>query len=499
MKRRKAAQGAQGVVDRREFLETAGKYTVTGLAAGGTIESLGKNSAMAVQIATSNQAEARAANIARFTVNTRYEALPPKALEWARIAMIDCLAVAVAGSREESSKICAELARQEKAAEEATVYGHGFKSSAAQAAFANGIAAHATDFDHSFVIGGQPSAPIIPAVFALGESLGANGKQVLEAYIAGFEVAAQLTLAGQEEGGAGVPPGVFGAAAACAKLLRLKESEIEMALGIASAMVSGLGTTQGTMGKPLGVGLAARAGVLAARMAKAGFTAGQPNLPVLADLGQVYALEKYGVRLKAYPCGGLTHTAIYATIQLRNQHSITEDVVDHIDVEVPQGTANTIMYAIPETGLQGKFSMGYLIARALIDGKLMLDAFTDQAVRDEKVLRLVKKVEMKIDPSLPSSQSADGSRPATVTIRLNNGQTHRLNQRFPKGSPQLPMTPDELREKVRACARGVIGAAPCERAMAYVSTLETMANIRPLAEQLRAGARKHESRPVAGV
>jgi 2-methylcitrate dehydratase PrpD len=258
-----------------------------------------------------------------------------------------------------------------------------------------------------------------------------------------------------------------------------------MALGIASAMVSGLGTTQGTMGKPLGVGLAARSGVLAARMAKAGFTAGTPNLPALPDLGQVYALEKYGVRLKPYPCGGLTHSAIYATIQLRNQHSLTAEMVDHILVEVPQGTANTIMYRIPETGLQGKFSMGYLVARALIDGKLMLDAFTDEAVRDAKVLGLVEKVEMKVDPSLPSSQSADGSRPATITISLKNGQTHKLNQRFPKGSPQLPMTPDELYEKVRACARGVISPASFEKAISYVATLETMANIKPLVERLR--------------
>ncbi len=268
----------------------------------------------------------------------------------------------------------------------------------------------------------------------------------------GFEVAAQLTLVGpssQYDGGSAGPPfSVFGATAACSKLLGLKELEIEMALGIASAMVSGVGTTQGTMGKPLGVGLAARAGVLAAHMAKDGFTAGQPKLPPLADLGQVYALEKHGVRIKPYPCGGLTHSAIYSAIQLRNQHSIVADAVDHILVEVPQGTANTIMYRIPETGLQGKFSMGYLIARALIDGKLMLDAFTDQAVRDPKVLALIEKVEMKVDPTLPPSQSADGSRAATITIKMKNGENYRLNQRFPKGSPELPMTPAERKEKV---------------------------------------------------
>ena len=474
-------------VGRREFLDAAGKYTMGGVAAA--------NYVLSAQTPATHASEAVASRIAGFAVNMRYDSLPPKALEWAKTAILDCLGVAVAGSREESSRICAELARQEKAKEEAVVYGHGFKSSAAEAAFANGISAHATDFDHSFVVGGQPSAPIIPAAFALGEALAATGKQVLAAYIAGFEVAARLALAGQGEGGPGVPPGVFGAATACAKLLGLKESEIEMALGIASATVSGLGTTQGTMGKPLGVGLAARSGVLAARMAKAGFTAGQPSMPAMEDLGQVYALEKYGVRLKAYPCGGLTHTAIHAAIQLRNQYSIAADMVEHIGVEVPQGTANTIMYRIPETGLQGKFSMGYLIARALIDGKLTLDAFTDAAVRDEKVLRLIEKVEMKVDPSLPSSQSPDGSRAATVTIQLADGQVHRLNERFPKGSPQLPMTPAELQDKVRTCARGVIGAASCERVIAYVSSLETMPNIKPLAELLRGSASYSRTEP----
>ena len=442
-------------------------------------------SALLGTFGTRNSSGAEISMIASFVLNTTYESLSPKALGWAKTAVLDCLGVALAGSKEQSSRICAALAREEKATEEATVYGHGFQSSAIQAAFVNGISAHATDFDHSFVAGGQPSAPIIPAVFALGETLSASGKQVLEAYAVGFEVAANLALAGQNSEEAGVPPGVYGAAAACAKLLASKEAMVEMALGIASAMVSGLGTAQGTMGKPLGVGLAARSGILAAQLAHAGFTASAPSLPALNQLGRVSALEKYGVRLKPYPCGGLTHSAIYATIQLRNEHSLVPEMVDRIEVDVPQGTANTIMYRIPETGLQGKFSMGYLVARALIDGKLMLDAFTDEEVRDANVLRLVEKVEMKVDPSLPPSQSSDGSRAATVKIRLNNGQTYTRNERFPKGSPQLPMTPDELKEKVRACARGVIAASSFEKAMADISNLESLASIKPLAELVR--------------
>ena len=452
---------------RRELLKAVGIATMAA--------KFGINRAMAAETSAT----------AKFALGVRFDALPPKAVDWAKTAILDCLGVAIAGSRETSSQIVAKLAREEGKKPEATLYGHAFKSSAAQAAFVNGISAHATDFDHSFVVGGQPSAPIIPAIFALGETLSSSGKQVIEAYAAGFEVAANLALAGQSSEGGGVPPGAYGAAIACAKLLGLTESEIQMSLGIASAMVSGLGTTQGTMGKPLGVGLAARAGIEAAQMAKNGFTAGAPDLPALDKLGREWALEKYGVRLKPYPCGGLTHTSIYATIQLRNQNSIKPDAVESIEVRVPQNTADTIKYRIPKSGLEGKFSMGYLVARVLIDGKVTLDSFTDAAVRDPKILALVEKVEMQVDLSLPPSTSADGSRAAVVTIRLKNGQTLSRNERFPKGSSQFPMTADELKDKVRTCAHGIIGNDGCERAITYVSTFETMPSVKPLAELLR--------------
>src|SRR5688572_27836464 len=119
--------------------------------------------------------------IAQFVVDLKQERIPEKAVQTAKIAVRDCVGVALAGSREEDAKICAEIARQEKAKEETTVIGQGFKTSALNAALANGTAAHALDFDHSFTIMGQPTAPIIPAVFALGESLGAGGRQLIEA------------------------------------------------------------------------------------------------------------------------------------------------------------------------------------------------------------------------------------------------------------------------------------------------------------------------------
>ena len=486
---------------RRQFFDKTGKVT------GGAI-ALGMLQGSELSSQTTAPAPGAIASpmpeISNFVANLRYDAIPPKALETAKVAMLDCLGVALAGSREESARITGRLVREEAAKEESVVYGQKFKSSAIQAAFANGTAAHAHDFDHSFIAGGQPTSPIIPAVFSLGDALGASGKQILEAYIAGFEVAAALIFAVQGAGGAGWHAngtiGSFGASAACARLLGLKEPEIRMALAITASMASGVTSNFGTMTKPLHVGQAARNGVLAARLAKSGFTAnpqtlevrngffdcyypgGKPNRAPIDDLGRMYALERYGVRFKPYPCGGLTHTAIYATIRLRNEREISPALVEHIDVEVPADTAAPLVYRIPKTGLEGKFSMPYLIARALIDGKIMLETFTDEAVRNQDVLQLLDKVEMKVDPKLQAG--SDGSRPASVTVRLRDGQTRSLQEKFPKGSPQVPMTQDELLAKFRACARGVLSPAAADRAIGYIGKLETMENVRPLTKIL---------------
>jgi 2-methylcitrate dehydratase PrpD len=189
-------------------------------------------------------------------------------------------------------------------------------------------------------------------------------------------------------------------------------------------------------------------------------------------------LEQYGVRFKPYPCGGLTHSAIYATIRLREEHQITPGSVDHVAVAVPADTAEPLVYGMPKSGLEGKFSMPYLIARALTDGNVALDAFTDEAVRDEGVRQLLQRVDMTVDSRLQAG--SDGSRPASVSIRLKNGETLVAAEKFPKGSPQLPMTSVELVAKFRACARGVISETSCDRALRFVGTLEAMRSIRPL-------------------
>jgi 2-methylcitrate dehydratase PrpD len=444
------------------------------------------------------------AKIAEFAAGLKFEHIPAATVAEAKKAARDCLGVALAGSREEDAKICAELARHESAREEATVYGQRFKSSAIHAAFANGTAAHAMDFDHSFTLMGQPTAPILPATFALAEALGAGGRQIIEAYVAGFEATGKLVLAlreAKQDGWHGPANlGVFGASIACGKLLNCNAAQLQMGLGIAASMASGVVANFGTMTKPLHVGHAARNGVTAAKLAHAGFTAnGQAieagggfldnfyhDAPLdhrpVEELGKTYALETDGIRIKPYPCGGLTHPTIDATLELCAKRDINAEMIDSIQADVVRHTYNRIVFKVPQNGIQGKFCMPYLLARAVIDKKVGLDVFSDEAVRDPHVLKLAERIEMRLDPALKAGSA--GARPCRVTIRLKNGQSYSLEREHAKGSPEVPMTVEELRGKFIDCARQVLDQATAAQALDAIERLETLSDIRPLCRML---------------
>jgi 2-methylcitrate dehydratase PrpD len=445
------------------------------------------------------------ARLAKFVIDLNYESIPRKAVDTAKVAVRDCLGVALAGSREEDAKILAEVVRQENAREEAGVIGRGFRTSALNAALANGTAAHALDFDHSFTIMGQPTAPIIPAIFAVGESLGASGRRMIEAYVAGFEVTGKLahSLRDSPHDGWHAPStlGSFGATAGCGKLLGLDAMRMEMALGITASMASGIVANFGTMTKPLHVGLGARNGVLAAKLAAGGYTANAKAIeggfgfyqvlhggaPIdeesIEELGQCYALLSDGLRIKPYPCGGLTHQVIDSVLEFRAKHDLTAEMIERVDVDVVQHTFDRIVFRVPQTGIQGKFCMPYLVARAIIDGKIGLDIFTESAVRDPNVLTLAERVHMNLDPSLKKTDAA--GRPCRVTIRLKNGHTFSREAQHAKGGPEFPMTEADLRAKFTECAREAIDDSSAARALDTIERLETVADIRPLCEILR--------------
>ena len=444
------------------------------------------------------------AKLAKFVSSLSYESIPPKAMETVKIAVRDCLGVALAGSREEDAKICAEIARQENAKEETSVIGQRFKTSALNAALANGTAAHALDFDHSFTLMGQPTAPIIPAIFALGESLGASGRRMIEAYVAGYEVTAKLvhSLRDSTHDGWHAPStlGSFGAAAGCGKLLGLSAAQIEMALGITASMAGGVVANFGTMTKPLHVGLGARNGVLAAKLARGGYTANakaiesgfgfyqvlHQDAPIdeqpIEEIGRSFSLLSDGLRIKPYPCGGLTHQVIDAVLEFRAKHGLSPEMIEAVDVDVVKHTFDRIVFRVPQTGIQGKFCMPYLVSRAISDGRIGLDIFTDEAVRDQKILKLAERVQMRLDTNLKKIDPA--GRPCRVTVRLKNGQSYTREAQHAKGGPEFPMTEAELEAKFFDCAKEVMPVDMAQQALNYVARLETLDNIRPLCERL---------------
>ena len=323
--------------------------------------------------------------ITSFIAATRYDNLPNSVLQHAKSALLDHVGVTLAGSREHASTIVADLAREDSCRAQAMLFGHRFRSSVMQAAFVNGVSGHALDFDASFTFMGQPTSGLPATVFSLAEAQQLSGKRLLESYVVGYELIAKIAWSmpnHAEDGGwhAVGTLGTLGCAAAACRLLGLDNEKTSMGLGIAGSLACRVVRNYGTMGKPLHAGLAARNGVQAALLASKGFTASQSMLDAphgffesfareisvdsqpLERLGHPFELEARGVSIKPYPCGGLAHPAIDAILTLRNEHSLTAQDIDRIDVGVAPFVARRIVYRIPQTELQAKFSMAYVLA-----------------------------------------------------------------------------------------------------------------------------------------
>jgi len=437
--------------------------------------------------------------VAEFVSQTRFESIPPSALEETKRALLDCIGVMLAGSKEESARICAKLAKEESSSQGSTVIGQGFKSSTLMAAFSNGTAGHALDFDHGFIMG-QPSAGVIPAILALGEKVGASGRDILVAYVVGFEVIAKLcrSMPGHNPGGwhATATLGSLGTAVACARILALNPQGIQHTLGIASSMASGLRANFATMTKPLHAGLAAKNGVLAAQLASSGFDANPTvvgdnegfslafsrdipsDLHPLEELGSSFDLVTRGIRFKPYPCGGLTHPAVEAILKIREQQNISPEDVESIKVKVTPSVFHTILNRLPETALQTKFSMPYILARALIDGKLGLETFSLEAAQDPSVRRLGAKVEMEFDPDLPENE--DASRPCRVILHQKDGKTLSESVGLDPATQRPRLSSQELRMKFTDCASRVISSKAAAEVEKHIDHLEQLDSLDPL-------------------
>ena len=446
--------------------------------------------------------------IVDFTLNQKYEDFPEQALTVAREATLDCIGVTLAGAIEPAGEIGAKWAKSCAGAPQSTVWGHGFKTAADQAALVNGTAAHALDYDDvTWGLVGHPSVSLVPSLIALGELTGASGKDVLLSYAIGFEVMAKIGRTTQPlhsleaRWHATGTIGSFGACAACCRLLGLNAEQTAYALGIVYSMTSGNVSNFGTMTKPFHAGLAARNGIEAAQWAQLGFTSvphpfdgsikfqdvfsrGLPcDMSPIEELGKEYELVDRGVVIKPYPCCVSAHTGIDAAKRLRVEENVSLGDIEKIEIGVVDYTSDKLSYTRPTTGLEAKFSMQYTVTRMIQDGALSLDTFTDTWVNDPKIQAFIPKVEMYHDEEAEKKWRM-GSRPADMHVTLKDGRKINKLVEISKGNKEVPLTFDELRNKFRDCAHLCINDESTEKAISQIDNIESLKSISELAETL---------------
>jgi 2-methylcitrate dehydratase PrpD len=452
--------------------------------------------------------------IARFLTDTGYEDIPRDAVEKAKRTALDCMGAALAGVVEPVSQAVTGYITRLGGPPQASVFGAGLKVSAPDAALANGSIAHALDYDDCGVKIGHPSVLVLPAVLSLGDHVGASGQDTLAAYILGLEVEGKVALHAdfklmQARLNHQTWYGSIGAAAACAKLLRLDVDKTRMALGIAANFACGLAANHGSMAAAAGAGNACRNGVVAAFMAQEGVTA-NPNIieakngfydtlvgpghydaeRMEESLGNPFYIEAPGIGLKKYPSCYHTHRALDGVLQLMGEHCLSDKEIAEVEVGTSERAMRVLAFSAPATPYQAKFSMPHCIAAALVDHQVTLDTFTSHKMEDRHIVETRKKVRLSF-PDLPIWPGLADVGPDTefvgnpVTIRTTDGRSYSARVDIPRGDPALPLTDGELLAKYRECARSQLRPDDIERSVGLVLGLERVAEIGTLMDILR--------------
>ena len=416
--------------------------------------------------------------------------VPEEARVVARHCLLDWFGCALAGSSEPLSEI---LVRQVAAGSpgDATLVGRAERTAALPAALINGAMSHALDYDDThWTMNGHPSAPVIPAALALAERDRRNGAALLAAIIAGIEAECRLGwLIGPGHYAAGFHAtgtlGAFGAAAASAHLLGLDSDKWRNALGLAGTQAAGLKSGFGTMAKPLHAGRAAENGLLAALLAADGFTANTAIIETsqgfaathageaidderLAALGERFFIRE--TLFKYHASCYLTHAAIDAASQIRNEHGLCPDDIESVEVRGSTGCIGVCDIAAPTTGLEGKFSLRTTAAMALAgDDTSDPASFTDERMRDPELVSVRDRVVFSPQQGLPAMQ-------ATVVVQAG-GRTLVAEADTGQPAEDLVRQWEKLTAKFFALAVPVIGRDSAQALHEAIQEIDGVASV----------------------
>jgi 2-methylcitrate dehydratase PrpD len=430
--------------------------------------------------------------------------VPPAAVIVVKRAVMDTLGVTVLGSQFPASKKVATIALAGATNEGASLIGLGRKADALIAALINGTAAHAALLDDKNIpMISHPSSPLVSSLLPLAQARGLTGAELIAAYAVGFEVGVKLgRMLNPRLYEAGWHAtrviGVIGASAACARLLNLDSQRTAMAIGIATSMASGLRQAFGTMTMALHVGLTARDAVHAALLAEAGFEADQGALDgrygffrlfagvekaASLHLGGELELLKSGITFKLYPSGAPTHAAVEAALALR-KHIDNISLVDQVCCKVHPWNFITLRGARPDTCLQAKVSLQYCIANALQFGCLTNAHFSEVALSEVGVQRLMDCTSIEEDRSLPDN----GEFPAEVQVHLSDGRILTERCESPRGGPRVPLDDAEILGKFADCTAHLFERGAALRIGGMIAAIDNMHSLDKLCVALEGNA-----------
>jgi 2-methylcitrate dehydratase PrpD len=415
--------------------------------------------------------EALTSSLGTFVSNLRLSLIPSDALEVVRTGFADSVATLIAGSIEDPPKILhATLAPPPG---DATLYLVGPRVPAPEAAWINGTAAHALDYD-DVALRGHPSTVLVPAILAEGEALGSTGAELATAYVAGYEVWADLQRRdpAQHHEKGWHPTGIFGAvaaAAACASLRKLDAHKATQAIALGASQSAGLVANFGTMTKPFHAGRAAHAGVISARLAAAGFTSspdalehplgflaatspkGNVDRTSATQAGREWSILTLGLSVKKYPLCYCTHRAIDGALDMLREEKIAAQNVNSITVSTSRRNATILRNSRPQTGLEAKFSMQFAMASSIVANRVGLRELTDEFVRRSDIQALLPKVVVAPDDRVDPKRTGNAPYDQVVIETADGRRLESARVTDERGSPQLPLSREELWTKFKEC------------------------------------------------
>jgi 2-methylcitrate dehydratase PrpD len=456
-------------------------------------------------------------DVAGFVVGTRSRDVPADVARLGKRSVIDGIGLALAGARSRQ----AELSRRYleglgiRSDAGSTVIGTSLKLPARFAAFANGLAIHADDYDDTqlavakdrvYGLLTHPTAPALPPALALAERDQRSGADLLLAYQVGVEVECKVAEAilprhYQQGFHSTATCGSIGAAAAAARLVGLDREATRRALSLGATQAGGLRENFGTMTKPFHAGRAAENGVVAAELAALGFTASPNGLEadrgffraagggynaemIEGRLGNPWTFHFPGVSIKPHPSGSLTHPGMAVMVELIRAHDLRPARVRRVSVGANHNMPNALIHHRPVNELQAKFSMEFCMAILLLERKAGLEEFTDEVVNRADVQAMIAKVDFGVHPE---AEAAGFDKMTTIIeVELDDGRKVAGRADFGKGSPANPMSDDELSEKFRQCAAwGGLDSARTKAILDIAWKIEDLADVGELTRLLR--------------